>query len=251
MFQQVTPHVYYRMHEPYSDRSTVGYILGREKALLFEAGSSPAHAETIRRELAQQGLPLPSYVAVSHSHWDHAFGLCAWDVPTIAGRETNERLRHLQTLPWDEASIKKRVENKEEIQFCFDMMKREYGRTADVRVVPADVDFEGSLQIDLGGVRCRLLPVQGPHAHDSIVCLIPEDKFIFLGDSNGKDLDHSDWEFHIEQEDRLVETLMAIPYDPEKLAPYKAYLSSLPFTACIGGHAAPMTRDELFETLSI
>ena len=64
-------------------------------------------------------------------------------------------------------------------------------------------------------------------------------------------MDHTEWEFDIAHEDRLVETLMAIPYDPEKLAPYKAYLASLPFTACIGGHASPMTRDELFSTLSI
>lgn len=250
MFEQLTSHVYYRFHEVYSDRPTIGYIRGEKASLLFEAGSSPKHAESIRQELAGKQLPMPSYVAVSHWHWDHTFGLCAWDVPTIAGKATNWHLRKQQQLPWDDASVAKRVEKHEEINFCYQMMKREFGDTANVRVVPADLEFEKELSIDLGGVTCRLITAHGPHSYDSVICYIPEDRFVFLGDSSGKNLYLMDWKFDIEHEFELVDTLKKLPYDEDQLENYRQLLGALDFTTCIFGHDAPMTKEELFATLT-
>lgn len=249
MFERISEHVYYRMAEAYSDRPTIGYIRGAHGALLFEAGSSPKHAACIRQELTQQQLPLPSYVAVSHWHWDHTFGLCAWDVPTIAGKDTNRRLRQLQTLSWDDASLRRRVQCGEEINFCYEMLKREYPNTQAIRVVPAALEFDRELSIDLGGVTCRLLLIRGPHAYDSVICYIPEDKFVFLGDSNGKNLYLLDWKFDIAHEEDLVPTLARLPYDEDVLQAYREALSKLDFTACVSGHAPACSADALFASL--
>lgn len=251
MFTQITEHVYYRLHEPWSDRSTVGYIRGEKFSLLFEAGSSPFHAEVIRNELAQQGLMQPSLVAVSHWHWDHSFGLCAWDVPTIAGKMTNEQLRVQASYPWNDAAVRERIAQRIATNFCYEMMKREYNGINGIRVVPADIEFDEELTLDLGGVTCVLRHIGGPHSRDSVICFIPEDRFVFLGDSNGKDLYEADWKFEIEHEDRLIETLNAIPFDVPRLTAYRDALEKLDFTRCIGGHYIPLTKEELFETLTI
>ena len=252
MFNKYSEHVYYRLPQHFSDRPTIGFIKGNKYSILFEAGSSPKHVLEIKEELKEAQLGMPSYVALSHWHWDHSFGLCAWDVISIAGRNTNKHLRRLQNEEWNEQAILDRVKQKKEIAFCYEMMKREYeGNFESIKVVPADIEFDNELTIDLGGVHCSLIKVGGPHSLDSVICYIPEDRFVFLGDSNGKNLYLLDWKFDINHENELVSTLASLPYDKDILEEYKDKLSNLEFDTCIGGHAAPMTREEFFTSLLI
>lgn len=250
MFQQLTKHIYCFPCDDYSDRPNIGYIVGEKGALLFDAGSSEKHARQLQDAMRVLSLPQPDYVALSHWHWDHAFGLGAWGKHTIAGTKTNEKLREIQSWSWDDAAMLRRLETGEDIRFCYEMMKREYGDCRDVRVVCAVEEFSDELRIDLGGVTCHLLHVRGPHAEDSVICYVPEDDFVFLGDSNGKDLFGTPWHFDIDHADALVDTLMAIPYDEEKLAPYRALMEHLPFTRCIGGHAPAMTKAHLMASIA-
>lgn len=247
--KQLTEHCYVYPCEYYSDRPNVGYILGNSQALLFEAGNSARHAELIRSSLAAASLPLPDLLAVSHWHWDHVFGMCGWDILKIAGRKTNSHLLHMAGLMWDSEALDSRVKSGEEIVFCAEMIRREYPDMDDIKVIPADITFSDELEIDLGSVTCRLMHAAGPHSDDSVICYVPEDKFIFLGDSNGKDLYGKEWHFDIAHESELTQTLERIPYDDELIRPYIEKLSGLDFTACIGGHAPEMTRNELFGSL--
>lgn len=250
MFNRFSEHVYYRLPEYYSDRPTIGFIKGTKHSLLFEAGSSPKHASKIKRELDEAGLGMPSYIALSHWHWDHSFGLCSWDVTSISSTDTNKHLKRLQKLQWSEEAVLERVKNKKEITFCYEMMKREYeGDFESIQVVPTDVEFDNSLTIDFGGVHCSLIKVGGPHSLDSVICYIPEDRFLFLGDSNGKNLYLLDWKFDIKKEEELVQTLASLPYDEDVLEEYRDKLKDLFFDSCIGGHGDIMTREELFTSL--
>ena len=250
MFSRFSEHVYYRLPQHYSDRPTIGFIKGAESSLLFEAGSSEKHALEIKNELKEEKLGLPEYVALSHWHWDHSFGLFAWDATTIAGKDTNRHLRKLSSLDWSRQAIADRVKRRKEINFCYEMMMREYeGRTEEIKVVPADLEFNSELTIDLGGVRAVLMKIGGPHSLDSVVCYIPEDRFLFLGDSNGKNLYLLDWEFDINKEDKLVETLASLPYDEDQLEEYKEKLKALDFDTCISGHSDIMTKEELLASL--
>ena len=106
MFERISPHVYIKEPNGYSDRPTIGYIKGERLSLLFESGASKYHNEEIRKDLERASLPYPSLVAISHWHWDHSFGLYEWNVPSIAGKETNNILKKLSKLKWDEESIK-------------------------------------------------------------------------------------------------------------------------------------------------
>ena len=250
MFERISQHVYIKAPNGYSDRPTIGYIKGDNLSLLFEAGASKYHTDEMKKDLERTSLPYPSLVALSHWHWDHSFGLSEWDIPTIAGKETNKMLKKLSGLRWDEESIKERIQKREEIVFCFEMMKREYGDTRNIKVVPASIEFEKELYIDLGGINVRLVHISGPHSRDSVVLYVPEERILFLGDSHGKDLYTYPWHFDINEEDKFMEEIEKIPYDLIEKERYIEALKALDFSIAIPGHSESMEREELFALLS-
>lgn len=248
-FQRLSPHCWYFPALAHRDWPNIGYIAGSRAALLFDAGASQSHAETLRGALQQAGLAQPQFVALSHWHWDHTFGLHAWQSCTIAGSKTNDMLRRVSQWSWEPAAMQRRLETGEEIYFCDCMIRREYPQLDTIRVCPAQMEFTGALMLDLGGVHCRLLHIGGPHCEDSVVCLVEEDGVIFLGDSNGKDLYGLPWVYDPAREAELVQMLAQIPYDSEKARAYLKQLQSLPFTLAVDGHAPPVSRSILLEAI--
>ncbi len=249
MFEKYSDRIYIQPAEHYTDRPNVGLIVGDKYTLLFEAGNSAENAALLKERLAQQGLPRPDFVAVSHWHWDHSFGMHRWDVPTIAGRMTNDILLKVADWRWTDSAMDRRVKTGEDIVFCNEMIKREYPDRSEIKVVGADIVIDGDMTIDLGGVECRFIHRKGPHSDDAVICYIPQEKFVFLGDSNGKDLYGKPWHFDIEHEEDFLEETAKIPYDEDKVREYTALLDTLDFTHCIGGHAPVMTKEELYGML--
>lgn len=249
MFKKITGHIYIRPCEGYTDRPNIGLIVGEKRSLLFDAGNSDAHVELMKNELSAQGLPLPDFVAVSHWHWDHSFGMSAWKVPTIVGRKTHEKLLEVSEWAWDDASMQKRIENHEDIVFCTEMIKREYPDRSKIKVVGADTVFEDKLTVDLGGITCELIHSKGPHSDDSVVCYVPEDKFMFLGDSNCKDLYGKPWDFDIRHEENFLDNIAAIPYDEKLVEDFIDFLDGFDFELCASGHCAPFSKKELYDSL--
>ncbi len=249
MFNKLTEHTFYRPAEPYTDRPNVGFIRGKKYSLLFEAGNSAANAEKLRLELMLNNLPMPDFVAVSHWHWDHSFGLHAWDCVKIAGRKTNEKLLEVANWKWDDISIENRISNGEDIVFCSEMIKREYPDRSKIKVCGADIVFENRMNVDLGGITCELIHCGGPHSEDSVICYVPEEKVLFLGDSNCKDLYGKPWHFDIEHEEDFLENVDAIPYDRELVEEFLLLLDTIDFEICVTGHGGIITRKELYDSL--
>ena len=250
MFERITEHIHMRKCQHYTDRPNIGYIRGERGVLLFDAGNSGANVEQLKMELRDAGLPLPDYLALSHWHWDHSYGAAFWGCPVIAGRETDAWLRRMSQWSWDEDSMARRVETGEDIAFCCDMIRREYPDRTKIQVVPADLVFDGRLTIDLGGVRAELIHCKGPQSSDSVLCYVPEDRFVFLGDSNCKDLYGLRWECDIEVEGSFTAATEALAYDPEKVRDYLALLESLDFTHCVSGHSEVKTREHQIASLT-
>ena len=245
MFRKVTDRIYYRPHDGSTDRPNIGLILGDKYTLMFDAGNSAANVASLRAELVAQGLPEPDFVAVSHWHWDHTFGMHAWGVPTIAGRLTNEKLKIVQTWAWDKNSMKAREVSGEDIEFCNVMIAKEYPEPDNIRVATADIVFDGRMTLDLGGVTCELIHAAGPHAEDSVICYVPSERFVFLGDSNGKNLYWRPWHY---DPDTFNQEMERIPWDWDQVDAYLKLLDGLDFTRCIGGHSDDMSREELYST---
>lgn len=248
MFKKLSEHVYYRPAEHYTDRPNIGLVFGEKYALLFDAGNSAENAEKLKKEIAECGLPNPDFVAVSHWHWDHSFGLCAWNCVTIAGEKTNEKLEEVSKWKWDDSSMEKRIKSGKDIVFCSEMIKREYPDRSKINVIKADISFKNRMSIDLGGITCELIHCGGPHEADSVICYIPSEKIVFLGDSNSRDFYGKPWFFDIEHEEDFFYNISKIPYDKKLVEEYLSFMETIDFDTCISGHAEPMTKAELFSS---
>lgn len=250
MLKQVSERIYFLPCEHETDRPNLGYIRGERMALMFDCGASPAHVEKFTRALDEQGLPRPDLAVISHWHWDHSFGACALDIPVLASLQTDEKLREMARWSWDEAAMERRLASGEEILFCHHMIHQEYGNCSAVRVRGADIVFQGEVTIDLGEVTCRLIHVGGPHADDSVICYVPEERFVLIGDAHGRDLYGKPWHYDPQQPERLTSEMDKIPYDREKLEQFRAALRALDFAACLPGHEEVMRAQTLYNVLS-
>ena len=91
--QKTSDRIYYLSAYSETDRPVLGYIRGDRYSLMVDAGNSSNHVDLFNRELTELGLPLPDYVAITHWHWDHTFGMSAVTGKTIANKITNEQLK--------------------------------------------------------------------------------------------------------------------------------------------------------------
>ncbi|MFR2935167.1 MAG: MBL fold metallo-hydrolase, partial [Ruminococcus sp.] len=82
--QQLTPRIYQLPFSEAEDRPCLGYIRGERFSLMVDAGNSPEHVRDYQQALREAGFPLPQFTVLTHSHWDHCFGLHALQIPAIA-----------------------------------------------------------------------------------------------------------------------------------------------------------------------
>lgn len=166
------------------DRPVMGVVMGKRSSLIVEAGASPAHAAQFRQALTELQAAPARYVALTHWHWDHVFGTGEWGLPTFAQRETQRRVAEMARLDWRDAALQARVAAGEELPFIADHLVQELTepQRAALTIVTPDVIFDDSIEIDLGGVTCRLIHVGGDHSPDSSVVYVPEERVVFLGD---------------------------------------------------------------------
>jgi glyoxylase-like metal-dependent hydrolase (beta-lactamase superfamily II) len=181
MFQKITDHVYW-MTPDKPDRPSLAAVVGERHTLMLEGGASAAHARLFLEALAGAGIRPPRYTALTHWHWDHVFGAAESGVPVIAHAETAERLKILAGYDWSDAALDQRVAAGEEVESCARDIRLELPAPRAVTIALPEIIFRDALEIDLGGVTCRLQHVGGDHARDSCVAYILPDRLLFLGD---------------------------------------------------------------------
>ena len=154
---------------------------------------------------------------------------------SVAARATNETLRQIQDWKWDEASMEERLRTGGDIQACVDCIRREYADPEEIRVVTAAMEIDGPVDIDLGGVTCRVILRDSPHSRDGLFLHIPEEKALAVGDGESGDYYELDG-----------------GYDPQKLDDLISFLEGLDYDLALPGHRAPWTKKaQLSELYSI
>lgn len=182
-FEEISGHVDRFTPDARTDRPALGAIHGGERTLLVESGASPAHLAAFVAELTRRGRPPVAAIALTHWHWDHAFGSGALDVPVVAHVDTARELALQASYDWSDEALDARVRDGLELAFCAEMIKLELSDRRDLRIVVPTVTFDERWEIDLGGgVRAVALHVGGDHASDSSVVHAPSDGVLFLGD---------------------------------------------------------------------
>ena len=188
---QISAHVYWLAPDATTDRPTLGAIVGKQATLMAK----------------------PKYVVLTHWHWDHVFGVSAFDVPIFAYEETQRVIEEMAQLDWSDEALDRRVEAGTEIEFCRDMIKAEWPDRTHLRLKPPDVSFASQLEFNLGGVRCQVKHVGGDHATDSSIVYVPEDRIIFLSDCMYEDLHHGPRNYTSQKLFPLIDEIMGYSAD--------------------------------------
>ena len=104
--EQLTPRVYQLPFSQENDRPALGYIRGDRFSLMVDAGNSPEHVRDYQKAVENAGFPQPDFTVLTHSHWDHCFGLSALSIPSIACVQTRQSLEMVSRMPWRKTSGK-------------------------------------------------------------------------------------------------------------------------------------------------
>ncbi|MBE5804567.1 MAG: MBL fold metallo-hydrolase [Clostridiales bacterium] len=190
MLCRITPRCFFMPNDHETDRPCLGYVRGDHYSLMIDAGNSPEHHRLFLGELTAAGLPAPDFIAITHSHWDHTYAMCAAACPTLVNHRTQEHLLRMSGWAWNLPAMEERLRTREDILFCHECILKEYPDLSAIRVVPGDVVYHDRLTLDLGGIHAELLHLENSHADDCSIILIPEEKLVFLGDITCDDLHH-------------------------------------------------------------
>ena len=213
MLKTLTDSTLYLPDDPATDRPLLAAILGREAVLMIDAGASPAHAKLFLDGLKAATGRTPTWVVLTHWHWDHSFGLSYFTVPAIGHKNIAPHLSRLSGLAWDDDALQARVQGGEEIEFCAEHLRKEYGATRDIQICFPNLYFERLLILDLGDITCELHWIPTDHSDDSVAIYIREERTLFLGDALGPNLYAPAPYYSAEMVRRLMARIRAFPVD--------------------------------------
>lgn len=215
LLPQISPHIYCLSPDERTDRPILAAIAGKKNTLLIDAGNSAAHVELFLRLLTEHSVFRPGFVAITHWHWDHVFGLAALQLPTFAHRETKLILEEMATLAWDDDALEQRVRAGTEIEFCCKKIREEFpdSQRTEIRIIPPNIAFHQHIELDLGQCLCNIDHIGGDHASDSIVVYVPEEGVVFLGDCLYPDIYHGAWSYTTQKLFPLLDQLIRYEAD--------------------------------------
>lgn len=225
--KQISNRILYLPPYQETDRPILAAIVGEEKTLFIDAGNSSSHAQLFISQLEERNIS-GDWLVLTHWHWDHIFGMNAFQVPIISHSKTQDKIKELLKLSWEDRDIDLRVKEGTEIPFCANAMKIELGNQRDILLSEPDITFETRMELNLGGLSCVIEHVGGDHSDDSIIVYIREEKCLFIGDCLYANLYSEKWNYTIENMLQLISKIEK--YDAE--------------TFFLSHHEAPLTKEE-------
>ncbi|MGM0641400.1 MAG: MBL fold metallo-hydrolase [Thermotogota bacterium] len=187
--------IYYSNPDEATDRPILMFVQGEERSLLIDAGNSPKHAKEFVEGLRKINAFDIDYVVITHWHWDHTFGMSYFEDSTIiTNKETKKELQRMKDYKWDDVSLDERVKSGTEIEFCAEMIKKEFkDNRKDIKIMMPNIVFENYLELDLGGITIQIRKTENDHTTDGNIIYIKEKNVLFLGDITAPDLYQKKW----------------------------------------------------------
>ncbi|MBQ1314653.1 MAG: MBL fold metallo-hydrolase, partial [Erysipelotrichaceae bacterium] len=145
MLHKYSDKVYYTDYDEVSDRPVLGYVTGNKYSALVDAGSSPRHINEVLDEIRELGLREPDFVIITHSHWDHTYGLRALDIPAICNRLTYELLEQDSRKIWDREHFEEYKKSGLIEPFIYEHMEIEYSDISEVRIRLPEIIYDRHL----------------------------------------------------------------------------------------------------------
>lgn len=233
MVHKYSDRVYYSDFDEVTDRPVLGYVAGDRYSVLVDAGSSPAHISAFLKEIYDFGQKKPDFVILTHSHWDHTYGLCALDIPSICNSLTYALLKEDSKKIWDREHFEEYKKTGLIEPFIYEHMEIEYPDISEVCIKLPDIVYKGTFSIDLGGVTVEARQITNAHSKDGSIVFVREEKVMFLGDSFYTELVGDAWVDH-----------------PELVREYHKELEKLDFDRVFPAHTENISREEMFAELT-
>jgi glyoxylase-like metal-dependent hydrolase (beta-lactamase superfamily II) len=138
----------------------LGLIIGSDRALLVDAGSSPAQGHALRKAVASVTDVPVGAVVLTHWHYDHAFGLAGFeDVETVAHESVRARL-----LGSDAATAAAGL-----------------GFAASELALP-NREIAVAAALELGGRRVEIAHLGRGHTEGDLMVVVADADLVFAGD---------------------------------------------------------------------
>jgi len=147
----------------------VGIVVGSRATLVIDPGLGRRNGDLVRRELTKISSSSELYVASTHYHVEHTTGLVAFPPPA---KYVNARVQETEFAEGALAQAKAfAARSALDAELLSEVVAR-----------PTDVPFDREHQLDLGGVRVRLLMVGPTHTRGDTVFFVEGDQVLFAGD---------------------------------------------------------------------
>lgn len=232
MLYKFSENVYYTKHRYTYLEPAIGYIKGSNFSVMVDAGNSKEQIETFLKELEEENLPKPSYIILTHYHWDHSFGAYYTDIPIISSFKTKQYLEELDSWSWDDNSIDERVEKNIETEYSVNIFKKIYA-DKDVKIKIPNIIKQGDFILNLGNIKVNVFYNDNSHSDDALLIYLKDEKVIFIGDSHSKSY-----------------LTKPMSFDKVKLGKYIETISEIDFEYAIPGHGNIIKKEDLLASLS-
>ena len=167
--RQISPHVHIIPDNSVPMVPNIGFVVGDRGVLVIDTGLGPRNGAAVLDVAKKLGGERSLYLVTTHFHPEHDLGAQAFPASTKLIRSTGQ------------------VKDIEE--FGLQLAKVFAGRSplhaellkdADFR--KADITFEQDYDLDLGGVRARIIAMGANHTRGDTAVWIDSDRVLFSGD---------------------------------------------------------------------
>jgi len=165
-------------------RPWIGVIIDDHGAVIVDSGNGPDHGRDLRRALEKLGLPPVTHILLTHHHWDHVFGNCAFPGAHIVAHEQTQR--HLKVMarePWSPDYVRAKAAAHPKGEALARMMLDAVPDWDAFRAVPAAETFRDRYQLRLGDTTLAVEHVGGQHEPDQCIVHVRPANVLFLGDA--------------------------------------------------------------------
>jgi glyoxylase-like metal-dependent hydrolase (beta-lactamase superfamily II) len=166
---KVSEHVYVISDRNVGLVPNVGIIVGTKATLVVDTGLGPRNGETVLRATNGVSRNAELYVVSTHFHPEHALGESAFP-PTAKVVRARAQQQDI-----DEFGLALANTFASRSPLVADLLK-------DAQFRKADILFDRTHTIDLGGLRVRLLSLGPTHTRGDTIVWVEGDRVLFAGD---------------------------------------------------------------------
>lgn len=167
--EQISEHVYVIPDGGVGGVPNVGFVVGDNATLVIDTGLGHANGLIVLAEALKVSQGTSLYLVTTHVHPEHDLGAHAFPAETRMIRST------AQVTEIAEAGLR----TADAFRGRSDIM-RQLLEGAEFRA--ADITFEDEHELDLGGVRVRLLAMGPNHTAGDTAIIVEEEGVVFAGD---------------------------------------------------------------------